>query len=232
MKTPHTTPAPAQKFVAYFRVSTQRQGASGLGLEGQRAAIAQAGITTVAEFVEVESGSKNNRPQLAAALALCKAQGATLVVAKLDRLARNAAFLMNLKESGVDFRALDCPDLNTLTLGVMASVAQYERERISERTKTALAAAKARGTRIGARGTDNLKAGNAVAKSAEARRAYSDAAHADVIARIHDLRAAGRTWRAIAERLNEGKAPAPRGGQWQATTCRNLYNRTAVKQAA
>lgn len=135
--------APSQsKFVTYYRVSTQRQGRSGLGLEAQKAAaeqfLRQRGAIEVASFKEVESGKVNARPQLAAALLRCKQSHATLLVAKLDRLSRNAAFLLSLRDSGVRFQALDIPEANTLTLGVMAVLAQHERELISQRTRAAL----------------------------------------------------------------------------------------------
>jgi DNA invertase Pin-like site-specific DNA recombinase len=144
-----------KSYVSYFRVSTERQGQSGLGLEAQQNAVDMfirskgEDARLLASYVEVESGKKDNRPELAKALAFAKAKKATLIIAKLDRLSRKAAFLLNLRDSGVDFEALDCPQMNTLTLGVMAVFAQFEREQISARTKTALAAAKARGVKLG-----------------------------------------------------------------------------------
>src|SRR6266404_4008447 len=138
------------KFVSYLRVSTQKQGESGLGIEAQRTAVAEylngGRWKLLAEYVEVESGKHNERPQLAAATTLAKATGATLIVAKLDRLARNVHFISCLMESGVDFVAADMPMTNKLTVHVLAAVAEHEREMISQRTKAALAAAKARGT--------------------------------------------------------------------------------------
>src|SRR3954453_13853483 len=136
-----------QGFVAYYRVSTDRQGQSGLGLDAQRAAVAGfAGARElVAEFTEVESGRRNDRPQLAAALELCRRQRAMLVIAKLDRLARNVAFIANLMERGVEFVGVDMPYPNKRTLHILAAVAEHEREMISVRTKIALAAYKARG---------------------------------------------------------------------------------------
>ncbi|WP_241239690.1 recombinase family protein [Silicimonas algicola] len=144
---------PFPKFVAYERVSTARQGRSGLGLEAQRKAIddfaASRGADVLARFTEVESGRKNERPELAKALILANLTGATLVIAKLDRLSRNAAFLLTLRDSGARFAACDMPEANDLTVGIMALVAQQEREAISRRTKEALAAAKARGAKLG-----------------------------------------------------------------------------------
>ena len=141
------------QIVSYLRVSTAKQGLSGLGMEAQRAAVAQftaAGShTLVAEFVEVESGRKADRPQLAAALTSCRLHRATLVIAKLDRLARNVAFIANLMNGGVEFVACDMPHANRLTLHLLAAIAEHEREMISQRTKAALQAAKARGVKLG-----------------------------------------------------------------------------------
>jgi DNA invertase Pin-like site-specific DNA recombinase len=141
------------KFIAYFRVSTDKQGKSGLGLEAQRKAVLDylngGSWELVQEFVEVESGKHSDRQQLAAALAACKKHRAKLVIAKLDRLSRNLAFIAALMESGVEFVAVDNPHANKLTIHILAAVAQHEREMISERTKAALAAAKARGQRLG-----------------------------------------------------------------------------------
>src|SRR4051812_41758138 len=141
------------KFVAYYRVSTTRQGQSGLGLEAQRKAVTDfldgGHWQLVAEAVEVESGKRSDRPKLQEALRLCRLHGATLVIAKLDRLARNVAFISNLMESGVDFVAVDFPQANRLTVHILAAVAEHEREMIAQRTKAALAAAKARGVKLG-----------------------------------------------------------------------------------
>ena len=152
----------SSKFVVYLRVSTAKQGRSGLGLEAQREAVqrfvAERGGKIIApEFIETESGKRNDRPELAKALKRCRATRANLVVAKLDRLSRNAAFLMTLRDSGVQFVAADLPEANTMTVGVMAVVAQYEREAISARTKAALAAAKARGTGLAETGLARLR---------------------------------------------------------------------------
>src|SRR4051795_3734033 len=141
------------KWVAYYRVSTQKQGASGLGLEAQREAVAGhldgGNWQLAAEFTEIESGRKNDRPELAKALATCRRIGATLIIAKLDRLARNVAFVSNLMESGVEFVAVAFPTANRLTIHILAAVAEHEAAMTSTRTKAALAAAKARGTRFG-----------------------------------------------------------------------------------
>jgi DNA invertase Pin-like site-specific DNA recombinase len=138
-------------FVTYYRVSTQRQGQSGLGLEAQRAAVQTflAGKEIIAEFTEIESGRKKNRPQLAQALALAKKQKATLVIAKLDRLARNVHFISGLIESGVQFVAADMPEADPTWLQMASVFGEWEARKISERTKAALQAAKARGTVLG-----------------------------------------------------------------------------------
>lgn len=143
------------KCVAYYRVSTVRQGESGLGLDAQRETVRRFSVThgmeTVGEFTEVESGKKTDaeRPQLAAALATCRKLGATLVVSKLDRLSRNALFLLQLQQANVDFTCCDCPNVDRFTVGILALVAQRERELISGRTKSALAAARRRGVKLG-----------------------------------------------------------------------------------
>lgn len=137
---------PQKRCVLYFRVSTEKQGRSGLGLDAQRTAVAccVSGAEVLGEFVEVESGRKSSRTQLAAALDLCKREGAELVIAKLDRLSRDVKTIFELRDSGVRFRACDLPEFNTLTLAIFAAFAQYESERISERTSAALAEKKTR----------------------------------------------------------------------------------------
>ena len=138
-------------FVAYYRVSTQRQGQSGLGLEAQQAAVTAftKDQAIIAEFTEIESGRKNNRPQLAEALALAKKHKAILVIAKLDRLARNVHFISGLLESNVQFIAADMPEADRTFLQMAAVFAEWEAKKISERTKSALQMAKARGTKLG-----------------------------------------------------------------------------------
>lgn len=138
-------------FVAYYRVSTARQGQSGLGLAAQKKSVRDyvGDGRILTEFTEIETGKRNDRDALIAALNECRLTGATLVIAKLDRLSRNAAFLMGLRDSGVDFVACDMPNANRLTVGIMALVAEQEAEAISSRTKAALAAAKDRGQTLG-----------------------------------------------------------------------------------
>ncbi len=208
---------PDTPVVTYLRVSTDRQGQSGLGLDAQRAAVAAyvAAWPVLGEFVEVESGRKDDRPQLAAALALCRQRRAVLVIAKLDRLARSVAFISNLMASGVEFVAADMPQANRLTMHILAAVAEHEREMISQRTKAALAAAKARGTRLGNPRPDTAKMRAAVAERVAAFRAT-------VAPKIKILRAEGRSLREISAELNTLKVQAPRGGAWHANTVRSL----------
>jgi DNA invertase Pin-like site-specific DNA recombinase len=147
-----------KKVVSYYRVSTTRQGESGLGLESQRETVrryvSSHGMDVVGEFAEVESGKVNDRPKLTEALTVCRKTGATLIVSKLDRLSRNALFLLQLQQSNVEFICCDCPNVDRFTVGILALVAQRERELISERTKAALAAARSRGVRLGTRTPD------------------------------------------------------------------------------
>ena len=217
------------KFVAYYRVSTARQGKSGLGLEAQRHAVTEflngGDWKIVAEFTEVESGKRSDRPALEKALAMCRLHGAKLVIAKLDRLSRNAHFLLGLRDSGADFVAADMPNANRLTVGIMAMVAEDEAERISARTKAALAAAKRRGVTLGGfRGVVPSKKDRA--KAVEARQARADAKAADLAPIIRDLQAAGKTsLRAIAAALNEAGIPTARGGEWSSPQVMRLLER-------
>jgi DNA invertase Pin-like site-specific DNA recombinase len=216
--------------VAYLRVSTTKQGRSGLGLEAQLEAVRQfvvgrGGKIIATEFVEVETGKRDDRPELSKALKRCRLTGATLVVAKLDRLSRNAAFLMTLRDSGVDFVAADLPEANTMTVGVMAIVAQHEREAISQRTKAALAAAKARGKRLGGfraaapnifmyqrKGTEGAR--QRALKAAEERREVIEA-----------LLGENLSLNAMAARLNADSVRASRGGKWTATAVKRTIKR-------
>ena len=183
------------KFVAYYRVSTAKQGRSGLGLEAQQEAVRSylngGSWQLVAEVVEVESGKRNDRPKLAEALRLCRLHGATLIIAKLDRLARNVAFISNLMESGVEFTAVDFPQANRLTVHILAAVAEHEAKAISTRTKDALAAAKARGKRLGGdRGNLPAVAKDGAKASVAARIAKADNRASDLAA--HHRGAEGR----------------------------------------
>lgn len=211
-----------QAAVAYYRVSTRAQGDSGLGLDAQRSAVERFArdrrLRIAAEYRDVESGRHNARPGLAAALARAKAEGATLVIAKLDRLSRNAAFILTLRDSGVPFVACDMPEANTLTVGLMAVLAQQEAELISARTKAALAELRRKGKRLG---TDNLSDA-ARKKAASAKREAALAFHNGTIRHACNYRRAGWTLRQIAEELNAAGAVARRGGRFTATTVARL----------
>src|ERR1700730_17547257 len=203
------------KFVAYFRVSTDRQGKSVLGLEAQRRAVLDylngGRWQLAAEFVEVESGKRSdNRPELEKALAACKKQKAKLGIAKLDRLSRNVAFISALMNSGVEFIAADMPHANKLTIHILAAVAEHEREMISERTKAALQAAKARGKVLGNPNMPEISKRGTVAVIANARRFA-----ANVRPIIKEIMRAGATSNnAIAAKLNERNVRTARGGVW------------------
>lgn len=217
------------RLVAYERVSTARQGQSGLGLEAQRRQIAEfasaRGAEVLARFTEVESGRKADRPELAKALHHAKVTGATLVIAKLDRLSRNAAFLLALRDSGVKFVAVDMPEANDLTVGIMALVAEAEREAISRRTKEALASAKARGVKLG--NPNGAAALKRAGKGGTALRA-TVSANANQFARdlapvIADIRAAGHgSLREIATELTARGIRTRRGGAWGVGNVRGL----------
>lgn len=228
------------KFISYLRVSTAKQGVSGLGLEAQRAAVAvhlkAVNGKLVDEVVEIESGTKSDRSQLANALRLCRIHGAILLIAKLDRLARNVAFLSNLMEAGVQFTAVDMPEADKTQLQMMMVFAEHEARMISTRTKAALAAAKARGTKLGRRmttveelrqmGAKGTKAGAAVRSAKAAKR------RDDLRPVIEDVRQNGaETLRQIAAVLNQRGIPTARGGMWSAVQVqRVISNHTAIRQ--
>lgn len=219
------------RFVSYLRVSTEQQGRSGLGVEAQRKAVADylngGSWELTGEFVEVESGKRDDRPQLAAALAACRARRATLVIAKLDRLSRDAHFLIGLQKAGVDFVAVDAPHADRFTVGVLALVAQKEREMISERTKAALAAARARGIKLGGRREGALpNKAEGAARSVEVRKAKADQVAADLQPIIDSIQAKGITSATgIARELNAMGIDTPRGGKWQAVSVQRLMAR-------
>lgn len=181
----------------------------------------------VEEFVEVESGKNNGRPELAKALDACRIYGATLIVAKLDRLARNAAFLLNLQEAGVDFIAADMPQANRLTVGILAMVAEDEARRISQRTKDALAAAKARGVQLGNPANlsnEDRRKGSRIASDARQKRASKRATL--LSSKLAEIRSEGATsLRQIAAELNSRGIRTARGGQWRATQVKRLLER-------
>lgn len=216
--------------MTYLRVSTLKQGRSGLGLEAQLEAVRQfvagrGGKIIAPEFVEVETGKRDDRPELSKALKRCRLTGATLVVAKLDRLSRNAAFLMTLRDSGVDFVAADLPEANTMTVGVMAVVAQHEREAISQRTKAALAAAKARGKLLGGfrAAAPNIRAYQHIGVEA-VRRGAAEAAE-ERRETIEGLQNENLSLNAMAARLNADSVRTSRGGKWTATAVKRTIKR-------
>jgi DNA invertase Pin-like site-specific DNA recombinase len=208
------------KYVAYYRVSTDRQGQSGLGLAAQRAAVSGylAGRgDLLAEYTEIESGTKNDRPQLAMALGECRRRRARLVIAKLDRLARNVHFISGLLESGVDFVAVDMPEASRLTLHILAAVAEHEREMISRRTKEALAAAKARGRQLG-----NPTPAPSLQRGRVTVQAHRQMHRDQVRPLIKQLRGEGWSLRAIAAELNRRGIVTVLGKHWAAAQVRNV----------
>ncbi|WP_375178241.1 recombinase family protein [Sphingobium yanoikuyae] len=219
--------------IAYYRVSTDKQGRSGLGLAAQESAVQQhatsGGHRIVAQFVEVESGKRADRPQLAAALAACRLHRATLCIAKLDRLARNLAFVANLMESGTDFVAVDNPTANRLTIHLLAAIAEHEREMISQRTKAALAAAKARGVRLGnPNGAAALMPGHreAAVKGGAVARERADQRAAQILPILQQLELeVGGSAVELAKALNFRGVPAPAGGVWYPEQVRRVWRR-------
>jgi DNA invertase Pin-like site-specific DNA recombinase len=230
----------SRTFVAYARVSTARQGLSGLGLEAQEAAIRSflrpGDRLLLPTFVEVESGRNSDRPELAKAMARCRATGATLLIAKLDRLARDVHFISGLMKQGVPFLAVDFPDTDPFMLHIRASVAEDEARRISSRTKAALAAAKARGVVLGGRRegqrlpTIEQRQAGGMKGAATKREAADHAAH-DVLGRVAELQASGLSLAGIARTLQAEGVPTPRGGAWTATAVRRVLVRTAATSA-
>lgn len=211
------------EYVAYYRVSTDKQGIKGLGMDAQREAVARFMTgkgELAAQFVEVESGKKDtNRLQLHAALAECRKRRAVLVIAKLDRLARNVHFISGLMNSDVEFVAVDMPSANRLTIHILAAVAEHEREMISQRTKAALAAAKARGTKLG-----NPRAAEAAAKARAAKNIQ--APPPEVLKLMTEWKGQGRGLRDITRELNRLNIRTPQGNQWYASTVKNQLSQT------
>lgn len=216
----------SKRFIAYYRVSTDRQGQSGLGLDAQRKIVGQhlgAEDVLLAEYTEVESGKKNDRPTLQQALQHCRKERATLLIAKLDRLGRNLAFIASLMDSGVDFIAADNPAANRLMLHMLAAFAEHEREQISLRTKQALAAAKARGTKLGEH-----------AKPLHTRNSTRADEFAERIKpHLQSILATGhRTLREIADALNAADIKPSRGDTWYPPSVSNLLTRLNLKTGA
>jgi DNA invertase Pin-like site-specific DNA recombinase len=211
-------------WVCYFRVSTARQGVSGLGLDAQRESvgryIGQLGGTVTAEFTEVESGKRSsNRPELLRAVDLCRKRRATLVIAKLDRLARNVHFISGLMESNVNFVAVDQPTKDRFMLHLQAAFAEEEARRISQRTKEALAAAKRRGVDVGA--TGRLLAARYKTEALERARQY--------LTVLADVRDAGFTQvRQVRDELNRRGVASPGGGRWHLLNTHKLLRRAGL----
>jgi DNA invertase Pin-like site-specific DNA recombinase len=215
------------EYISYLRVSTQRQGRSGLGIEAQRMAVqqylAQNGGTLLQEFVEVESGSAKARPLLVQSISLCRQAKAVLLIAKLDRLARNVAFVASLMESGVEFVATDSPYANRLMIHILAAFAEHERMLTSERTRAALAAAKSRGVCLGVNGRRlaNLN-----------KRAAEDYAMS-LIQEVHEARQRGaRTLADLAAQLNSMGLQTRKGARWGPSTVHRLLQRQRLLAAA
>ena len=220
-------PAHYGKYVSYYRVSTDKQGKSGLGLDAQKAAVADrlngGRWQIVGEFVEVESGTRASRPQLDSAIAACKKHKAKLIVAKLDRLSRNVSFLLKLIEAGVEVLFADLPELNgamgKFVLITMANVAELEAGLISERTKASLKAAKARGVRLGRHGAEVL----ASQYRDEACQRVKELAPA-----IREMQDKGYSMRRMAIELTKRKVKTPRGGTWHPQTVKMIMQRLAT----
>jgi DNA invertase Pin-like site-specific DNA recombinase len=230
------------KFVAYYRVSTARQGLSGLGLEAQRSAVMAylngGNWKLVGEFVEVESGGDDDRPQLAAAISTCHLKGATLIIAKLDRLSRDVHFLTGLERQGIDFIACDMPKANRLTVHIMAAVAQQEREAVSARTKAALDEIK---RRLAEDGAYTTRAGKTITRLGGSRsiptprpdlgvaaiKTKADAFAKRVMPVIEAHKAEGLSLAAIAAKLNEASIPTSRGATWTPMAVKRVLERAA-----
>ena len=228
------------KIVAYYRVSTKKQGKSGLGLDGQKAAVEdysrQNGCNLLTEYVEVETGKSKDRPELLKAIAHAKRSKATLVVAKLDRLARNVAFTSALMESKVDFLACDNPHANKFTIHILAAVAEHEAEQISQRTKVALAAAKKRGVKLGSsrpghwdgkEGQRQAGLKKARTAAAKAHRATFDDEYADLFPIVKELHNNGKSLQAIADELNDMGHTTRRGKSWGRMQVSRVLKRAA-----
>lgn len=226
---PSTVPSlVATTYVAYYRVSTKRQEASGLGLEAQRAAVT--GFVRgriVAEFTETESGKRDQRDQLRLAIDRAKKEGAVLVIAKLDRLSRNASFIFTLRDSGVNFQCVDMPDANTLTIGIFATLAQHERELISKRTKDALSQKKARGFKLGK--PENLTdEARAKGTAGQKLRAASNENNRRATSMVAMMRQAGKNLSEIARELNSAGFRTAQGSTFQPMQVKRLAERLAT----
>lgn len=213
--------------IAYYRVSTTEQGESGLGLQAQRSAVERfLGVAPDYSFTEIESGKEAQRPELKAAIAKVLETGGRLVVAKLDRLARNVHFVSTLLEAGVEFVAVDIPTANKMTIHILAAVAEAEAEAISARTKAALAAAKENGKQLGSRNANNLKALNSSIKwTEETKTRIFESRYGQIAPWIKTLRQKGASFQDIADTLNAQGHKTSRGKLFRATTVKRIAER-------
>lgn len=213
-------------FVAYYRVSTDKQGKSGLGLEAQRQAVATylngGSWQLLEEYTEIESGKRSDRPELDKAIAAAKRHKAVLIIAKLDRLARNVHFVSGLMEASVEFTACDNPHANKLMVHMLAAFAEHERDQISKRTREALAAAKRRGVQLG-------KHGKVLARQFSAE---ADARADDLANIVKRLQREGLSVRQMVERMNAAGIPTAKGGRWHVPTVHRLLKRLERRATA
>ena len=221
-----------EKYIAYYRVSTQKQGNSGLGIEAQKSALLKfinINDILIEELIDIESGKKNDRPNLLKAIELCKNHSATLLIAKLDRLSRNAAFIFTLRDSQVKFKCCDMPDANSVTIGIMAVLAQDERERTSQRTKDALAELKRQGKKLGSpQNLNNL----AKLKGLETRKRNAEENENNIkaTAMIDALNKQGKSFYSITKELNRLGFKTRRGKEFQQTQIKILFERLQIQQ--
>lgn len=214
-----------RKYIAYYRVSTSKQGDSGLGLEAQRNDVMRyTNGNILTEFTDVASGKKSTRPELENAIAMAKSENAVLIFAKLDRLSRDVEFIFSIRNAGIEIVCCDLPDLNTLTIGIFATMAQYERELISERTKKALAVKKAQGVKLGK--PENLtNEAKAKGREANSRNAKESKANQTALIIARDHAKAGTPLSAIAESLNFLGIKTRRGGKWHKSAVHYLLKK-------
>ncbi len=219
-------------YIAYYRVSTQKQGRSGLGLDAQQSAVKNflnSDDKLISEYKDVESGKNNHRPNLMAAIEECKQKEAILLIAKLDRLSRNAGFIFTLRDTYVKFKSVDMPEANSFTIGIMAVLAQDERERISQRTKVALAELKKKGKKLGT--PENLNEA-AIRKGLEVRqqKALNDPNNKRATAIIVSLREQGKSFYSITQQLNEQGFCTRRNKKFQQNQVQILFDRFVKNQ--
>lgn len=219
-----------EKYIAYYRVSTQKQGVSGLGIEAQKSSVSRFishNSILLQEFTDIESGKRNDRPNLLLAIDICKKENAILLIAKLDRLSRNAAFIFTLRDTQVKFKCVDMPDANSVTIGIMAVLAQEERERTSQRTKDALAELKKQGVKLGS--PQNLDS-NAQIKGMKIRQenALKDDNNRKATALITALRNDNKSFYAITKQLNNCGFKTRRGNTFTQLQVKILFERSLL----